>query len=225
MAWYWPPGGYDYHYASLINSPYDRSINIGTRTNGLLIVALRLDTTVLTGVSYNSVALTKATEHSADNNLTFWYLANPSDGNNTLRLTFTTQSGQVRMITAWFDGVDTADPLHLGSQESEAATGDPTITVTTTEDNALVVCGEQNWRNEDPTIVTGNELASVYEVGFGFAASYAVKASAGGQTLDWDLVTETETWRMWGAAFSEAAETGLQINLSKEADYVQVVTP
>ena len=67
---------------------------------------------IVTGVTYNSVALTKITPQAATNGRTanMWYLANPSTGANTLNITLSA-SFRIMGTVATYTGVNTTTPI------------------------------------------------------------------------------------------------------------------
>jgi len=193
-----------------VSSDPSIAIDIGTRTNGLLIVGvlwyLQAD---LIGVSYDSVSMTGfgEVESASSVYLETFYLENPSNGSNNLVINFVGDNNQlVRYCAFWFDGADqTTQPDYSGATD-RLGTGDPTLSLTTNNNGSLMVAMECNEINEDPAIGSnGTEVYSYYATGRGQGWSYIVQPTAGSTTLDWNLTAETDWWAMSGGALNEAA--------------------
>ncbi len=114
-------------------------------SNRLLVVAVEVagnsGSNLVSGVTYNSVALTKRSEQSSSSNgtnLSFWYLINPATGSNTVSVT--TFSAEVVLVgsSASYNGVkQTGFPDNFG---------DSTVTIPTTSvSNAITSAVDNCW--------------------------------------------------------------------------------
>lgn len=114
-----------------------------TGSNLILFVAVRAEggTGACTGVTYNSVALTKIGETNVDENNSLWYLINPATGANNIAVSYTGAYGQAAAASytgAKQSGVPDASGTNTGTGTSLAKA------VTTVLDNCWVVASGQD---------------------------------------------------------------------------------
>lgn len=126
---------------ALAASPKTFSHTVTGSSTFLWVIARHVQSTdVVTGITYNSVAMTKATFEPPDAGvnyyaLSMWYLANPSTGSNTVSIT--TSSGTVSGYAVSYTGV--AGGYDASNHGNVSATTTVTGTVTTVADNCWAV--------------------------------------------------------------------------------------
>lgn len=188
-------------------SSVSKTIDIGARTNGLLVVLLIARSSTagdVTSVTWNGVNLSQAVETSdtppfAD----IWYLANPANGSNSLVVNFAgSGSYQGGIVAAWFDGADQSAPLDQTNTASGTSTA-PSVNITPSEDNELCVAILASESNDVPTIGGGEtEIHSQDQGAFGYAASYVIQTTAGAQAMD--FATLNDPYVLAAATFKQA---------------------
>ena len=191
-------------------SPKTVAVNIGTRTNGLLVVALCFyDNSLSTpAVTYAGTSMTLASEYPTTNgvyHVALYYLANPANGNNNLVITWTGTSLAMYVLASWYDGAAQTSPL----DQVVTGTGstDPSLNITPTADNELIVSHYYSGANDELTVGSGETKIDGYDFGADVTGgSYAIQTTAGTQTVDWAGVDDT--WYMVVASFKQAAAGG-----------------
>jgi hypothetical protein len=184
------------------------AFDIGTRTNGFLALVIIQYQDFVTGVTWDGTAMSLASKQgdTPDYYGYIYYLENPSDGSNTMALAHSGDSLSCKTIAAWFDGGKQTSPLHIGSTGDFGLTGHPTVNITPTENNTLIIGGERNEENVTPTAGSGEtEIYGYYIAGKGGGASYAIQTTAASQDVDWDNPAEDNHWLVVAASFLEAA--------------------
>lgn len=184
----------------------------------------------ITGITYNSVALTKAiARNSADapssNTLSteIWFLKNPSAGANTVSITF---SGTVNNSVAYsltLSGVDQTSPLDATNGSNQNASASPnTTSVTTIADNAWVTDVVYNKIGTSLTKGTNQNLVSTetFPAGGGDTADASYKGPvtpAGSTSMSWtftgsdDYCQVVASWKPAGTAVTIKAFTLLGV--------------
>jgi len=179
------------------NGPETFSLNIGTRTNGGLVVGFTgaASTAAFSSeptATYNGVSMTRypasgALFHSGGYYFTvLFYLENPTDGTNDLVIDWEVDSGGYlfawTVISTWFDNIKQTNPLDQ-SNNGQGST-DPTVSVTPTEDGELVIGSLTSVPNK--TVGSGETLLYMYNLGGWYGGgSYAIQTTATTQNVDW----------------------------------------
>lgn len=191
-------------------SPKTVAVNIGTRTNGLLVVAVCFyDNNMSTpAVTYAGTTMSLASEYPTTNSVyhvALYYLANPTNGDNNLVLTWTGTNLNMYVLASWYDGVAQTSPLD--QVVTGTGTTDPSLNITPTEDNELIVSHYYSAANDELAVGSGETKIDGYDFGADVTGgSYAIQTTAGTQTVDWSGVDST--WYMVVASFKEAAAAG-----------------
>ena len=191
-------------------SPVTVAVDIGTRTNGLLVVGLGYfaSNTHSISITYGGVALTKIAEqpnNTAAYSAALYYLAGPTDGANDLVITYTVDSGgalsNLYALASWYDGA--AQTSVLDQQNAGTGSTDPSLAITPTEDNELIVSQYFSADNDVLTVGAGETGINNYDIGNNvYGGSYAIQTTAGAQTIDFAGVDNT--WQMVVASFKAA---------------------
>ena len=195
------------------SSPKTVAVNIGTRTNGLLVVAVCFyDNSMSTpAVTYAGVSMSLASEYPTTNgvyHVALYYLANPTNGNNNLVLTWTGSNLSMYVLASWYDGVAQTSPLDQVVTGTGAA--DPSLSITPTENNELIVSHYFSAANDELTVGAGETKIDGYDWGGDVTGgSYAIQTTAGAQTVDWAGVDST--WYMVVASFKEYVVSGVTV--------------
>lgn len=140
------------------------------------------------------VAATRSTAMASE----MYYFVATSSGTVALSVTVTGATDAIKMGTASFLGVDTSTPFNASST-AIGTTGNPTASVTTTSDGALVVATLSRFSttnaNTNRTSLFKNAAVSTFA-----AASYQIAGAAGSQS-DTYTGTVTQDWSMIIAGF------------------------
>ena len=172
--------------------------HVCTGSNLLLVVEVALwqdaaGTGSISGITYNSVALTKAnTELSVGMESEIWYLVAPSTGSHSITATVTGATDSRRFASTSFIGVLQISPLDTTAINSTSS-GAPSKAITTSavnelivdsvsrfSDDPLTVGGSQTQIYNDDTIPNGNSW--VTSLG---TASYEIVTTATSYTISW----------------------------------------
>jgi hypothetical protein len=161
-----------------------------TGTNLVLIVCVTSGSTtpqVVTGITYNSVALTQAvTAAIANARSDIWYLKNPSTGANTISVTLAGTATRTGGAAVSFTGADQSNPIHKSN--SDASSGTPSVSVTTTVENTYLVA---SLYHGNETTATGGGQTSICLLTFGgndaYGASYKALAAATSGTMSYTV--------------------------------------
>jgi hypothetical protein len=168
--------------------------------------------TNVTSCSYNGVALTNATvvhQGSAPEVTSeIWYLVGPATGANTVSVTWANGSGVSptgAIITASFTGVSQSSPLDNVNDAADTTTN-PTCTLTTGINNALVVGGLRNGNGANAEITFTN----LYSFSGGNnLASYYLAGTAGNVTDNYTCSGSGVTWALAMASFKPYIVSGI----------------
>jgi hypothetical protein len=171
-------------------SPVTDTFDIGTRTDGLLVVGIYAfksgGSDPITGVTWNSVSMNEDTsiEYATDQFIYVFSLANPSDGENTLSISHA-GSTTVGYTVAWYDNVDQGTPLDTTNTAS-GSSGEPTVSVTPSQPEALVVSFYAS--DFDNVLTAGygeSELVTTDAGTNTWGMSYTVQREAAAQAMNW----------------------------------------
>lgn len=140
-----------------------------------------------TGVTYNSVALTKINERrdSAGPIQGLWYLVNPASGTNNLIITDSGSATAGGCIS--FTGAHQTNPLDASSLTTESSTTSYSCSVTTVAANCMLVCTSRTGNGSTLTGGTNTSIALQPEVTYfgGGAIWYSTATvSPGSNTLN-----------------------------------------
>ena len=193
-------------------TPITAIFDIGTRTNGLLIVAFMIANTTddcITEVRWDGDLMSQAVddfEYRNNQHMFCYYLPNPSDGNKTLSIAFTGTNIITFIGAVWADGVLQASPL---DQAVTALDVGPNISVdiTPTTNNQLVFAYTNSEADDSPVIVAGEtQIFSELEGDTrGNAASYDIQTTAELQTMDFSTIGTNQDWGILSVSFKEVA--------------------
>lgn len=196
-------------------SPITVSVNVGTLTNGLLVVEV-------CGLSSNAVSALSATYAAASMNaLTLveyifsapnrmvankFYLAPPTGGANDLVITYTVDFGgsfsSLYLVSSWWEGA--FQGTALDQQQGYSGTTDPSGAITPTQDNELVLGMYHSRANNVLTVGSGETGLQNHDFGGDVAGnSYVIQTTAAEQTVDFTGVDDT--WVMKLASFKQAS--------------------
>lgn len=173
------------------------SVNIGTRTNGLLVVGVGVrgqsaDNPDVSTVTYGGTSLSKAVDYLYDNGVgldmlsEIWYLTNPANGTNDLVVTFAaTNVTQTYVLASWYDGANqTQAAVKDQSNTGFGSEQYPSVSVTPTEDNELVVSfiisDYLTLPTAGETIINDHDFGQVTSGG-----SYVIQTTAAEAAMDW----------------------------------------
>jgi len=154
--------------------------------------------------TYNGVEMTASPEGTVEAGfgsvVEMWYLVNPASGENTISISNTNNSDVVPIASAW-SGVDTGDPLDTSNSDSNTGSANPSVQVTTTAANGLVIDMLMDGYGTVPTGNSHTLISSQENGGWTSNAQYTTSQSpAGNITLDWTV--PSDNWAMIVCAFN-----------------------
>jgi len=153
----------------------------------------------MTGITYNSVALTRLVSKSATDRGELWYLVAPATGANDIVLTFS--GGTWGATAVSFMGASQDAPT-ISSSGNATASSMP-VTVTTVDDNSFIVCGTYNHRATTfDALVTNDNTGTSGDVVFHSTAAVTPAAETTYTNTQSDSTRSLYTI----AAFSPVAE-------------------
>lgn len=168
-----------------------------------------------TGVTYNGVAMTEIAALRQDySNIrsSVWYLVAPASGANNVVISYSTSRDSITGLSLSYDGASqTGIPDATGGgtgQEASDSIADSSITTVANNSGiASFIYGNQDWgafsvRSPFTDRSTANAAANNQA----YSADYLVKATAGSQEVDWNVVN-FENWGMRNVSFAPAAAT------------------
>jgi hypothetical protein len=170
---------------------------LGAVTNGLLVVTVRtrtLGVPSVSGITWNGDALTQAGTAGGVTTgvirIQQFYLINPDVGTFDLITTFSADTSTYYIVPTWWNGA--AQSSVLGAAVTGSGSTDPSIAVTPTEDNALIVGGYISESNNVLTPDSPQALLQEHDFGNTTAGEgYVIQTSAGLQTMSWAGVDDT----------------------------------
>lgn len=192
-------------YNSTAKDNHSFTVDIGTRTNGLLVVSIDVRANVApTAVTFNGVSLDLA-EGLGDANApghhsSIWYLVAPADGSHTLAITLASAVTTFAIFVAWCDGAwqsqaDVLDDTNSGS----AVSATPTVDVQPTVDSSIIFATLYSEGNNPPTS-TDETVYQTQDFGVHVAgASYYEQSTAALRTMD--FATQDDRYVIVGASF------------------------
>lgn len=206
-----------YNSATMVPSD-TQTIDIGTRTNGLLVVSVSIRNnppTTVSGITWNGVALAKAdaitnTVPANDLRSEVWYLTAPNNGSNDLVVTFSADTGTYYIVTSWWDGAHQTQASVLDATITGTGSTDPSADIVPTQDNDLIVSHYHSDTNIVCAVGTGETLLQEHDFGAHVAgSSYAIQTTAGTQTID--FTEADDQWSMTVASFKVPAGGAAQL--------------
>jgi hypothetical protein len=193
------------------------TFDIGTLTNGLLVVSFGLVTPLdrtISSITWNGVAMdfvTTSREVVAGifHTPTIAWLANPANGSNTLEYNTTAAVGStstVSIMPAWFNGAHQTQASVKDQDTSGSGSTDPSIGPITPTENAEMVFA--NYISEANNVLTIGAWADAelqnYDSGPRvFGCGYKIQTTAAAITATWTGVDDE--WTGLIASFKQAA--------------------
>lgn len=184
-----------------------------TGSNLILVVALALFDSVLgertvSGITYNSVALTKirSQDVGSGERVELWYLINPSTGSNNVVITMGGTCSVIDSAAISLTGAkQSAQPDASNGVDSQSAEPND-ITVTTVDDNCWIV-GIIQWVNQSLGSPNGGQTQMINtHTGF-IVGSYHGPVTPAGATTHGYTTGAADTACIVAASFSPAAIT------------------
>lgn len=177
-----------------------------TGSNLVLVVGVQADSAAdPTGITYNSVAMTKATSIlNSGIESSIWYLASPATGANNIVVTFAAAHYH-NAFGISLTGCDTTSPVD-GTNTGTGSTNDAAITVTTSVSGSWRVASVFHNRNSSRTAISGSTIRTdVLETTDSFRGiSVTEQAGAtGAVSLGETMGTASDGW--WIAAMGVKA--------------------
>lgn len=181
-----------------------------TGSNLVLVVAVGADSAAEpTGVTYNTVALTKAQGATTGLEHSIWYLASPATGTNSVVVTFAANHHMAAGAVS-ISGCNTASPVDT-SNITNGTSATPSIGLTTNNANSFIVCGVTI--NDNPAITADAPATKRFDEllvidNFHVAGSTRTTTTAGLYTPSWTLDGAGHIYGICGIAINEATGGG-----------------
>lgn len=164
----------------------------------------------VTGVTYNSDALTKADDHLSTggekNTIELWYMVAPDEGTFNCVATFTGTVDACMLTVENYTGVDQADPLNTTNSAFTISTGPIQVAVTTDVANCVIV-DMVHTTSSTRTVAVNAGQTQTYNVqqtgAFKGAGSYELVTTATTYTQSW-TVSSNSDWLIIATAFNPA---------------------
>jgi len=198
-----------------INNTFSNTFDIGTRTNGCIVVTTSLvgaNARTFDDITWNGVSLTLAHSFARTTGryLSIWFLTAPANGSNTLLLdfdgsgTFET-SDQVYVTISWWDGCHQTQGSLEDQNADATGTGVATVNITPTEDNELMVGAYESENNTVLTAGTNETVLQDIDLGPRVAGSaYYIQTTAATEAFDWSS-SGPDSWSIVVVSFRAAA--------------------
>lgn len=145
---------------------------VATGTNRILVVAVqtRDGAVTVSGVTYNGVALTKATSQYEPNWSTYvgteiWYLVNPDEGTHSVAVTLSATSDHASAISSDWSNVDQTNPINaVGGGYGTAVSGTTNHKLTLTIDETVLINSLYS-KGTPASIADATDQTNLYELG------------------------------------------------------------
>lgn len=204
-------------------TPLTYTVDIGTRTNGLLVVFVgTVDTITHTqsNPTWNGVAMGTAANQISETvtsttfqRLAIYYLANPANGSNTFSVDYddsgTDQPAIAYIVAAWFDGAHQTQASILDQFDDDTGSTDPSIPITPGTNNQLVVA---MYASEADAVLTAAHT-NIQNQDHGtrtMGTQYVIQTTATTSTMSWAGVDSN--WVAVAASFKESASASQTVN-------------
>lgn len=195
-------------------TPITTTFDIGTRTNGLLVVGITMPNSTadpVTSVTWNSISMTEAAYDSTTSTLYrnyLFYKAGPTDGSNTLSIAFSGSNLGTTVTAAWFDNVDQSSPLD-DTDSANGSSGVPSASLVPTANDELLVSVLAHGANDWLYPGRGKSPVRLFDVGGTQSAmSYDIQTTLASETMDW-ADGGADQWAVTAASFKAYAAGGL----------------
>jgi hypothetical protein len=210
-------GGLSLFSAITISNPIGFFHTCGSGANRLLVVQIQIrggGVGIITGVTYNGVAMTEVTTEaiSSSAHCTMWYLVNPASGSHTVSIAHSlTGSTHLVASATSLEGVDQTSPLNASNKAAASSTGPMTASVTTSVANCWVIdsCAMRTSASEAATMtavanrVSRTDALTAANGLRGLVSTIGPAAAAGSHTTEWTKSLNHD-WAIMVAAFTPA---------------------
>lgn len=199
-------------YASTSISSRAVSVNIGTPTNGLLVVSAMsraVGNPYISSATWNGVDMRKGHTAISAGSLgsSIYGLENPASGTHDVGVYWSVATGQFHISIMVCDGALQTSSVIDVSTGAAAASGIPSSTMTTTADGDLIVAHLSTEHNS--VVANPDSFTTIQDHDFGNFVSqsaYYVQPSAG--SIGVNFGTTTEGWVMSVTSFKAAVASG-----------------
>lgn len=187
--------GYDagtgFNSGATSSSTHSYNHTVASGATLLVVVVNNGANRTISGVTYNSVAMTKQLDNTNSSYFrsSIWTLANPASGTNAVAITLSGTAICASAASSW-TGTATVTPVGVtGSYNDGTGVVTPTVTVTTTQNNSVLVDGILV--NHNSTGITKEAaqtlIYTVYNTtdGWNVGSSYKATTTAGSYSMSW----------------------------------------
>ena len=198
-------------------TPLTFTVDIGTRTNGLLVVGVSTRDNASNShanPTWNGAAMGTAVTGVSEVTTgiyvcqSIFYLANPANGSNAFSVDYddggTDTANTCYIIAAWVDGAHQTQASVKDQHATGTGSTDPSVDITPTENGEFIFAIYHT--EADSVLTVGADETLLQEHDFGLACSggsYAIQGTAALQTIN--FAGTDDNWRMTVASFKQAA--------------------
>ena len=189
--------------AKVVENPVTWNHTVAAGDNRILIVVWTDDQSdaTVSGITYNSVALTKAVTGAQDQTITeIWYLLNPATGSNEISISLNSSSDNYSAGAVDFHGVKQQAPTATAN-DNDTSTATISVSLTPTDNNSLIVDGVCG--NNGSTTTPGASQVEFFDAAGGSdfgAGSYKVLSGGGGSSTSMSQTASASLPRISQAA-------------------------
>lgn len=170
------------------------SYTMGTVSNGLLLVSVVGSTVVVTGITFNGIAMTSAgTAIYGGNTQYLYYLFSPSSGTNNISVTFIGGNSDVDVHASSYSGVSQSG-FPDASSFTTSNIGSPLVYTLTTGANAWMFSTGRNTSQGPLNASTGVTTRGTLGVGYLNMGDSNGPLTAGSNSMTWTGVSGTAVY-------------------------------
>ncbi len=194
------------------DNPVLQDIDIGTRTNGLLVVQVIMFETHPTpnfSATYGGEAMTKDIEFEFTTTpwwIVYFSLIDPPDGNNEFSMSWTETGGtEYWQCATWYDGAKQTDVFDTWVNDEDTTGTTISVDITPNFDDCLILGMYFSQKNSLLTVGSGETETQTH--GWGprvCGGSYVIQTTASQQTVDWTGNAD-EDWFIAAASYQALA--------------------
>lgn len=200
------------------------SVAVPALTNGLgIVLVCYAYNRNITGITWNSVAMTQAASASAlssNRRVYAYYLVAPANnGNYNIVVSYDGSDASaltLGVVAVWCSGVAQSSPLDDTSEYNDQSVGTMSVVVTPSEGNELCLAishSDANQISDPPNDISDTTLQWEDFGGFCYASNYDIPSGSGDKTLS-VAYNQTEDVAAVGITFKQAAVAGLEIPIA-----------
>lgn len=218
------------------NTTYSWSHTCAATANLLVVITTHYDGTLsdanVTGITYNGVALSKATDYTDATyrfNNEIWYLQNPGTGSSyTIQVTCNGKTEDACASAISFIGADKTDPIGASDTASGDLVSSASVTLTVDAGSYIVsgINSEANVVTTDLSVTSPAVQTHLVDTGNnGGGGSYKDVSAGGSQSIAWTIGGANEAWLMGAVEIKAESSPTVALNSPDDASSTSDTTP